>query len=93
MDVPFSKSCLGDRSDVASVHGSSAGAPTARCVALSNMPANRLMTLQVYPGAYHSFDVPGMRSHCELGHMLGYDAAATADAHARVQAFLYQYLH
>ena len=67
--------------------------PAARCVAIANMPANRLMTVEVYPDAYHAFDIPGMRSHYKLGHMLAYDAAATADAHARVQAFLYQYLH
>ena len=57
------------------------------------MPANRLMTLQVYPNAYHAFDVQGMRDHYKLGHMLAYDAAATTDAHVRVQAFLYQYLY
>ncbi len=62
-------------------------------MALASVPANRLMTLQVYPGAHHFFDVSGMRSHYEFGHMPAYDAAATADAHARVQAFLYQYLH
>ena len=67
--------------------------PAARCVALASMPANRLMTLQVYPGAYHHFDVPGTPAHYYLGHMEAYDAAATADAHVRVQAFLYQYLH
>jgi dienelactone hydrolase len=67
--------------------------PAAPCVALANMPANRLMTVQVYPGAYHAFDIPGMRTQYKLGHMLAYDAAANADAHARVQAFLYQYLH
>jgi len=67
--------------------------PAARCVALASMPANRLMTAQVYPGAYHAFDIPGMRTQYKLGHMLAYDAAADADAHARVQAFLYQCLH
>ena len=67
--------------------------PAARCVALANMAASRLMTVQVYPGAYHAFDIPGMRAQYKLGHMLAYDAAATADAHVRVQAFLYQYLH
>ena len=67
--------------------------PAAPCVALANMPANRLMTVQVYPGAYHLFDMPGMRAQYYLGHMETYDAAATADAHARVRAFLDQYLH
>jgi dienelactone hydrolase len=67
--------------------------PAARCVALANLPANRVMTTQVYPGAYHAFDVQGMRDHYKLGHMLAYNAAATTDAHVRVQAFLYRYLH
>jgi len=66
--------------------------PAARCVALANMPANRLMTTQVYPSTYHAFDVQG-RDHYKLGHMLAYDAAATTDAHVRVQAFLSRYLH
>ncbi len=48
---------------------------------------------QVYPSAYHAFDVQGMHDHCKLGHMLAYDAAATMDAHVRVQAFLYRYLN
>lgn len=67
--------------------------PAARCVSLANMPANRLMTVQVYPGAYHHFDVPGTPAHYYLGHLEAYDAAAYADAHVRVQSFLYQYLH
>jgi dienelactone hydrolase len=67
--------------------------PAAPCVALANMPANRLMTVQVYPGAYHDFDAWGMHTQYMLGHMLAYDATANADAHARVQVFLNQYLH
>ena len=67
--------------------------PATRCVALANMPANRLMTIQVYASAYHAFDVQGMRDRYKLGHMLAYDAAATMDAHDRVQALLYRYLH
>jgi dienelactone hydrolase len=65
----------------------------ASSVAIANMPASRLMTVQVYPGAYHLFDLPGIRAQYYLGHMEAYDAAANADAHAWVQAFLYQYLH
>jgi dienelactone hydrolase len=52
----------------------------------------RLVTVQVYPGAYHLFDTP-INTQNYRGHMIGYNAEATADAHARVQAFLYQYLH
>jgi dienelactone hydrolase len=53
--------------------------PAAPCVALANMPANRLMTVQVYPGVYHAFDIQGdpaagprgsgMRAQYMLGHM------------------------
>jgi dienelactone hydrolase len=46
-------------------------------------------SIGLYPGCGN----PGMRTQYKLGHMLAYDAAANADAHARVQAFLYQYLH
>jgi dienelactone hydrolase len=42
-----------------------------------------LLTLQAYPGAHHDFDAPGGG---------GFDAAATADAHARVTAFLRRYM-
>ncbi|MBV8523696.1 MAG: hypothetical protein JOY71_16500 [Acetobacteraceae bacterium] len=55
--------------------------PAARCMALANMPANLLMTIQVYPRR------AGARP-LQAG-----DAAATTDAHVRVQAFLQRYLH
>ena len=43
--------------------------------------------LEVYEGAYHSFDEPGpARSY--LGHTLGYDHVATVKAKKRVQEFL-----
>jgi len=67
--------------------------PAAPCVALANMPANRLMTVQVYSGAYQTFDNWGMRAQYMLGYMLTYDAAANAGARARVQSFRYQYRH
>ena len=57
------------------------------------MPANRLMTVQVYSGAYQTFDNWGMRAQYMLGHMLTYDAAANAGARARVQSFRYQHRH
>jgi dienelactone hydrolase len=47
------------------------------------------ITLTVYPGAYHAFDVaqlkPGMRA---LGHWVEYDEAAARDAEQKVRAFL-----
>jgi dienelactone hydrolase len=65
--------------------------PAARCVALANANLGRPITVQVYPGAYHAFDVAGP-DHYKLGHRLAYDASATADAHIRTQQFLARYL-
>jgi dienelactone hydrolase len=62
------------------------------CAALAGEPANHLMTLHVYPGAYHGFDTPSPAPHSNRGHMIAYDGAATADARQRVPAFLAQYL-
>ena len=47
--------------------------------------------LKVYRGAPHSFDNPGP-SRRYLGHVLGYDGTATADARQRVGDFLGRYL-
>lgn len=52
--------------------------PAARCTALAAANPG-VMTVQVYPGAYHAFDVPGISTY-KLGHRLQYDVAATADA-------------
>ena len=52
-------------------------------------PDGATITLTVYPGAYHAFDVaqlkPGIRS---LGHWLEYDEPAAKDAEQKVRAFL-----
>jgi dienelactone hydrolase len=66
--------------------------PAANCVALANTQPGAPITVQVYPGAYHAFDVQN-RTVYKLGHRLEYDAAATGDAHRRVAEFLYRYLH
>jgi dienelactone hydrolase len=66
-------------------------APAARCVALKEAEPGAPITLQVYPGAYHAFDVQ-TRTRYKLGHRLAYDAAATADARVRVTEFLRRYL-
>lgn len=72
--------------------GSDDWTPASYCVALANSQPGAPITVQVYPGVYHSFDVPrGLRS--AYGHMLAYDAAATADSHARVAEFFNRYLH
>ena len=50
-----------------------------------------LVTVQVYPGAYHLFDDP-IKVQNYRGHMLGYNAEATADARIRVTEFLRRYM-
>ena len=69
--------------------------PAAPCVALANAQANGIMQAQVYPDAYHSFDAASgiEKPHSVYGHMLAYNAAATADSHKRATEFLYRYLH
>jgi len=49
--------------------------------------SGRNFQLVVYPGAYHSFDVPGVNG-VYYGHKLVYDEAATQDSLARVRRFL-----
>ena len=71
--------------------GSDDWTPAARCLALANANSGAPITVQVYPGAYHAFDVPGLATY-KLGHRLEYDAAATTDAYLRVQRFLTRYL-
>jgi dienelactone hydrolase len=50
-----------------------------------------LVTVQVYPGAYHLFDDP-IKIQNYRGRMLGYNAEATADARIRVTEFLRRYM-
>jgi dienelactone hydrolase len=49
------------------------------------------VTFIVYPGATHAFDLDAP-PRVYLGHHLRYDAAAAADAEARVRAFLHDTL-
>jgi dienelactone hydrolase len=51
----------------------------------------RLVTVQVYPGAYHGFDIPG-DTHRSVGHVIAYNAEATADARVRATEFLRRYM-
>lgn len=69
--------------------------PAAPCVALANAQANGMMQFRLYPEAYHAFDAASgiEKPHSAYGHLVAYDAAATADAHKQVPEFLYQYLH
>jgi dienelactone hydrolase len=50
-----------------------------------------LVIVQVYPGAYHGFDTSG-DTHRSEGHMIAYNAEATADARIRVTEFLRRYM-
>ena len=51
----------------------------------------RFVTVQVYPGAYHGFDVPGDMTR-SAGHINAYNAEATADARVRATEFLRRYM-
>jgi dienelactone hydrolase len=53
-----------------------------------------LVAVQVYPGVYHAFDDSGAGQphNTRDGYIVGYDAAATADAHVRVTEFLRRYM-
>lgn len=62
--------------------------PAVRCDVFKN---NSMVEVKVYRGAPHSFDNPGI-PRTYLGHVLGYDRAATADARERVQEFLGRHL-
>jgi dienelactone hydrolase len=50
-----------------------------------------LVTVEVYPGAYHGFDDQSATQHYGA-HLLGYNAEATADARIRVTEFLRRYM-
>ena len=62
--------------------------PARRCLTLEHMLAKNGHTLDVvvYPGAVHGFDGTAPR-HIYLGHAVGGDPAAAADAFARTRRF------
>jgi dienelactone hydrolase len=65
----------------------------ASCVAMAKaQQENSLLTVKIYPGVYHGFDNPGIAGYSWIGHMIKYDAAAIADARARVSEFFRKYL-
>lgn len=66
--------------------------PASRCERMElKEPIVNDMSLKVYPGAWHDFDVPGLDKEV-LGHVLRYSPKAAEDAHARVKAFLSKHL-
>jgi dienelactone hydrolase len=62
------------------------------CIALASQPANRLMSLHIYPDAYHHFDAPIGGNGYSYGHRMLYNEADAADAKQRALAFFNQYL-
>lgn len=66
--------------------------PASRCERMElRDPIVNDMTLKVYPGAMHDFDVPGLNTEV-LGHVLQYNPDAAADAQIRIKAFLSTHL-
>ena len=71
--------------------------PAERCVA--NMPAGKGLQdvlLQVYPNAYHAYDIPGSPrevSGSRRSHHLAHDPLAEQDSIVRVREFLGKYLN
>jgi dienelactone hydrolase len=69
--------------------------PAERCreMVAHSRPDGARISLTVYPGAYHAFDVaeskPGIRS---LGHWLEYNEPAARDAEQKLRAFLAAHL-
>lgn len=67
--------------------------PARRCLALERAleKAGHVLEVVVYPGAVHAFDTTAPR-HVYLGHAVGGDPAAAADAIARTRGFFDQRL-
>ena len=57
--------------------------PASACTAINDKPN---LEVVVYPGATHSFAIPGVTD--DMGHHQVYDEKATQDAQARTEAFL-----
>ena len=67
--------------------------PASRCKeAHSKARGDYDVDLQIYPEAYHVFDLEGIDQQ-QSGHILRYNADAASDAVMKVQQFLGQYLH
>lgn len=59
--------------------------PAPRCLAIADKTN---VDITVYPNALHSFAQPGLSLTTYLGHHLGHDPAATADAQQRAVQFI-----
>ena len=71
---------IGDRDDWTS--------PAACKASVARRRPDSLVTLIVYAGAYHSFDVPRPQGQSYFGHWLEYNEAAANAASAETQRFL-----
>jgi dienelactone hydrolase len=61
-------------------------------LAANPRPAGGPVTLKVYPGATHSFDVEKPDRQTRFGDTLRFSPDANADAHTRIKEFLAKYL-
>ena len=66
-------------------------APPCRRLADAAAAAGKTVPMTTYPGATHAFNFPGP-DRTVIGHRLGYDASAAADAAAQTLGFLQRYL-
>jgi dienelactone hydrolase len=67
--------------------------PAAVCEQLAEQPrAGSPVTIKVYPGATHSFDVEKSDRQTRFGDTMRYSATATADAQMRIKDFFVEYL-
>lgn len=67
-------------------------APACQSLAQAATAAGKTVQITTYPGVTHAFNMPSQGQRTYLGHVLRYDAAATADASAKTNAFLATYL-
>lgn len=67
--------------------------PSRRCQEiLLDSEIRHKLTLKVYSGAYHAFDVRRSATFGQQGHHLEFDSSATEDAATLVEDFLHQHL-
>jgi dienelactone hydrolase len=71
--------------------------PAAGCVewAKRGQAAGRTVSVTVYPGAHHGFDMAELGGRILVnarGHVMRYDPETTADAEKRIRAFLATHL-